>query len=264
MNEAISEFCVYRIVPDDRLDRIAAVREEAIKEWKTIQEENNRLIAAAREEAIKQWKTFREENNRNFLGLDFTPDFRAAFEQLAQLGWTLPIGMCAPDLVDLSAKPVGEIDAFFVGYYTANDFRELRSVRTELASRSALSRWKVLLEQCFESFESRKYSITIPALFSVIEGVVASAAKPRTKRSVKIRGICDQRSAESTNILTIAMWRSLDLFIEQLFQPAPFDQDRPVLINRHWILHGRDAAAWTAADSLRLFNALQTIDSLLE
>ncbi len=51
-----------------------------------------------------------------------------------------------------------------------------------------------------------------------------------------------------------------------LFQFAPFDGDKPVFINRHWILHGRDndSASWTVADALRLFNALQTVDSLLE
>lgn len=43
----------------------------------------------------------------------------------------------------------------------------------------------------------------------------------------------------------------------KLTGPTPF-------INRHWILHGRDSATGTVADALSLFNALQTIDSLLE
>ena len=54
------------------------------------------------------------------------------------------------------------------------------------------------------------------------------------------------------------------LFVEKLFQQAPFEDVRPAFMNRHWILHGRDSASWSRADALRLFNALQTVDSLLE
>src|SRR4030095_698695 len=55
------------------------------------------------------------------------------------------------------------------------------------------------------------------------------------------------------------IWKSVATFMEKLYENSDFSGNRPFLINRHWILHGRDATAWTVADSIRLFNALQTI-----
>jgi hypothetical protein len=43
-----------------------------------------------------------------------------------------------------------------------------------------------------------------------------------------------------------------------VFASAPFDACRPDVLNRHWILHGRDVASWRQVDSLRLFVAVDT------
>jgi hypothetical protein len=169
-----------------------------------------------------------------------------------------------PDMVDLAAMSVDETDAFFENYYTEHEFAALRKVRGELAGRPALAQWKNLLDQCFESFERGDHLIAVPALLTVIEGVVASAGSALTRRRVRPVEICVANWGKRGNCVTDAIWYSVSLFVERLFQDASFAQGRPTFINRHWILHGRDSAAWTVADTLRLFNALQTIDSLLE
>jgi len=187
-----------------------------------------------------------------------------ACEELAIRGWTIQMELSFPDMVDLVAMSVAETDAFFVNYYTERDFAALRSVRAELANRPALAQWKNLLDECFDSFEQSHHLITIPALLSIIEGVVASAGSALTRRRARLVDICVANWGEKGNCVTDAMWYSVSLFVERLFQDASFAQGRPPFINRHWILHGRDSATWTVADALRLFNALQTIDSLLE
>ena len=196
--------------------------------------------------------------------LDFTEECRQSIDVLARHGWTIPMNLSAPDLVELAKCRSEEIDEFFVDYYSKDDFAELRSVRSEFRKRPSLSHWIALLNESFEAFEEGKFLITIPALISVIEGVVSRADGVLSKQKVDVKQICARRVGEAKGFVHVAMWRSLRFFCEELFRRAPFDRGRPSLINRHWILHGRDAATWTAADSLRLFNALQTVDSLLE
>jgi hypothetical protein len=189
---------------------------------------------------------------------------RKAAERLAKCGWTLPMEFTLRAIAELADKSEDEIDAFFVEYYTADDFAAFRRVRADLLARPALAQWHALLAECFDAFERKDHLITIPALFSVIEGVVAKAGNALTSQRVKLKKICASKAAGATTGVPRWMWRTLELFVEQLFHKTPFDKTRPAFINRHWILHGRDAATWTVADSLRLFNALQTIDSLLE
>lgn len=68
-----------------------------------------------------------------------------------------------------------------------------------------------------------------------------------------------KRREGSLNYIT---WISVEKFIECLFRYKKFDDDRPIFLNRHWILHGRDNTDWEIGDSLRLFNALNTISQL--
>jgi hypothetical protein len=211
-----------------------------------------------------------EEWRRTFAAIDldsFLARTGKASEQLAEFGWTLPMQLSAPEMTDLAGEPIEKVDAFFVEYYTARDFAALRCVRKELLTRPCLSPWRELLKECFDVFESGKHLITVPALISTIEGVVACAGNSLHKRSVSRKslvGICTNKAKALPRSIDALMWRSLEIFIEKLFQDAPFNKSRPAIINRHWILHGRDSANWTVADSLRLFSALETIDSLLE
>jgi hypothetical protein len=55
------------------------------------------------------------------------------------------------------------------------------------------------------------------------------------------------------------MWLSAVTFLDHLFAHSDFECTTPQFINRHWILHGRSAAEWTATDALKLANALATL-----
>jgi len=212
-----------------------------------------------------------EEWRRTMAVIDwsgFVSNTRDACEHLARFGWTLPMQLTQGELIDLASEPIDRVDAFFVDHYTARNFSALRKVRRELTTRPGLSTWWMLLNECFEVFESGKYLITVPALISTIEGVVSYAGNALHKQNVSRKflvGVCENKAKRSPGRgLQGLMWRSLEIFIEKLFQDAPFDKSRPTSINRHWILHGRDSSNSTVADSLRLFSALETIDSLLE
>jgi hypothetical protein len=196
--------------------------------------------------------------------LDIQESIKAGIHTMASRGWTIQMSLTLRDLEELANQTPEEADDFFVAFYSDDNFAALRKVREELTSRPSLVRWEALLDECFESFESGRYLITIPALLSIIEGVIASAGAALTSQRVRLVAICAENSQKmGGNTITAEMWNSMKLFVEKLFERAPFDGARLAFINRHWILHGRDSASWTVADALRLFNALQTVDSLL-
>jgi hypothetical protein len=68
-----------------------------------------------------------------------------ACEELAVRGWTVQMELSFPDMVDLAAMSVDEMDAFFVNYHTEHEFAALRRVRAELAGRPHHSRRVVFL-----------------------------------------------------------------------------------------------------------------------
>lgn len=189
-----------------------------------------------------------------------------ATERLAELGWTVPNWATPADLANLFSI-AGElpIDAFMEKTY--NEHPELfRRLREDILQCEATKPWHPLLRESFEAFEAGLTLVTIPSLLSVIEGVLASEKKTDTdmRRVVEERVAREVARFGAEGSITVATWRSIQSFIDKLYKTSSFARPGPVVLNRHWILHGRSASEWTRADALRLFHALDTISSAKE
>lgn len=179
-------------------------------------------------------------------------------EDLGQMGWALPLWATpkeAKEIYDLETRD--EVDAYFLNAYEGGT-EEYRFLKEHLLSNENLERWRPLICQSFRAFERGDYQITVPALISVLEGLVEDLSgrleeSPNPKQTVR-----QKRQAESGDVKNwIAV--SVENFVWEVFERHDFSQKRPDLINRNWILHGRDHTDWSKVDALRLFQAIQTV-----
>jgi hypothetical protein len=174
-------------------------------------------LAAVRA-AVQKWS---EEMAAALKGVDFEAIQREAHKastKLAEAGWTLPMSFSPRSLKELVEEAQPErIDEFFEHFYTRDQFRELRRLRAELRSRSAMARWFPLLEECFDSFEAGRHLVTIPSLLSVIEGTFAKAGNSWKESKIRIREICDSKAQERADTVSGMMWNSLGIFAERIF-----------------------------------------------
>jgi hypothetical protein len=189
--------------------------------------------------------------------------------RLGKSGWTVAAWMSFADIPALETVDDAEIDSYFVGNYLGGEGKqgELKPLAARLLSSVPLTRWRGLLEEVFENIENKKYRICVPALLTIIEGYIAESVFQRLRTPRKnlkvVRAIKDGKWHESDSIGAV-MWLSVVTFLEQLFANSDFDADRPNLINRHWILHGRSVTDWTAVDALKLVNAVATLHWLFD
>jgi hypothetical protein len=198
-------------------------------------------------------------------------------EGLAIKGWTTPLNMDVDRMFELAAiKKQYKVDKAFIEFYADKDnFKELKDT---LLEHKLLNEWNGLLKQCLENYEKGNYLIVIPSLFTIIEGFAHKLIFPRFKISDKTdenislsRKYETVRSEVLEDSVTLAYYASAQVFIRMAFKFAGFDKEdarRPFLINRNWVLHGRDnPSLWKRVDALRLFNAISTLtvlDFLLE
>lgn len=192
-------------------------------------------------------------------------------EKLAQKGWTVPLNMGISEMFDiLELNSRYKIDKAFEEFYSKEE--NYIKVKEELLKNEFLHEWKELLEQCFENFEKGNYIITIPSLFTVIEGFAHKLIYPRYKHyeepnekqppSLSRKYTIVRQEVESTSA-QLALYASAHVFIRKAFQFERFDAKRPSLINRNWVLHGRDnPSQWRKIDSIRLINTISTLTAL--
>ena len=152
-----------------------------------------------------------------------------------------------------------------------NDAKHLDDLREELMQSLRLGKWHSLLSEIFDSIKARRYRVAVPAALTVLEGFIAHSLNQlalieKTERSPVKRLWKNERLWKNDwhkeEDYDAFFWESAILFLGELFSPSDFGGDEPSFLNRHWALRGRSANEWTAADALRLVNALSTLDFL--
>lgn len=194
-------------------------------------------------------------------GIDIS-NFLIRYEEvvasLSDLGWTIPIEMTPAEVSSLlEFKTIQQMDDFFIEYYESKNLMNFNIMVQDILESSLLYKWRPLIEDCIESYRDEKFAITIPSLILVVEGVIALLSSSNDIRIIKM---CKEKmELHEVGSIDRVLWISISRFISNLFTKRKFNEVRLELINRHWILHGRDFTTWNKSDSLRLFNCLNTL-----
>jgi hypothetical protein len=177
---------------------------------------------------------------------------------LGEAGWTIPM-WASPQLVNRLRNAPGDLDLAFVRYYTAQSGKNLTKVWQRLSASPGLRPWNHLLNQAIESYRDRRYAVVVPSLLLILEGAVASASMD-LKKKCDPKASCARKRKSTAAGMRRLIWVSVEAFVKQVFGSAAFSDKRPIMLNRNWVLHGRDSTTWGhKRDCVRLFHALDTI-----
>lgn len=184
-------------------------------------------------------------------------------EWLGKNGWTVPM-WSSPDIVTKLRNAPGGIDKAFVSYYTKDNNKRLKEVWKRLRNSKGLSRWRKVIEQTIDSYLDRRYAVVVPCLLIILEGSIADGASD-LQNWPNPKGSARRKREHTEGGMRRLIWISIEAFIEPIFGNAPFSARRPIVLNRHWVLHGRDTKAWgLRRESIRLFHALDTVSTTVD
>jgi len=187
---------------------------------------------------------------------------KRSMQRNAKYGWTMAHQITLAKYFDTRDLEdcLDAFDSYFVSCYEENNQRLYQEQRNINLFEIDIKQRRIL-EQCYTAYEQEMYQIVIPSLLLLIEGVMAhlldtNAFGGKLKEELKKLTDVDRELDDRESILY-----STTVFItDHLFKKHDFLQERLEIINRNWILHGRDdPSKWTKADALRLFNVLSSL-----
>ncbi|MDC2866500.1 hypothetical protein [Bacillus sp. BP-3] len=244
--------------------------------------EVNRLAQEAIKKFIEARMQILESINESLVPLrdidlkEVERSWKKSAEKLGKKGWTIPMNMTPGEVIGLSQiEDQDELDSVLYDFYSNE--KEYQHIKRIVLEHELVNDWKELLEQCFENYETGNYLITIPNLFIIIENIAHILISPRYQKYInpnkrtslraKYKKVQQEIKTDRTYII---FYVSVAEFLNKIFVFGDFDNNltRLSIINRDWVLHGRDYPSnWRKVDALRLFSALHTIielDFLLE
>ena len=167
---------------------------------------------------------------------------------------------------NLIGKNKDHIDSHLYNYY----LKEFNSFTTYGKAKESILdgvdiKWRHLLEDCFKCFDLECYKVAIPTLISIVEGEISLIANSNFVGKRLLEVWESDLDTEGEKFDAIALYSILYFLKNKLFIRKDFGEIRPIIINRHWVLHGRDNPdSWSLGDYYRLINTLSSLQFIKE
>lgn len=189
--------------------------------------------------------------------------------KLANFGWTID-GHWDFFMIDkvLQFNNKQQLDQFlYKEYYACEDKQEVKRLSKAILKYESLSLWKPLIEECNKAYQHGMYRICIPSLISVIEGIVGK--KINDKKTIGLEALSKKLKEEINKLPSHSVRRlcviSIKCWYDKVFELIKFSSERSLVINRNWIMHGRDDCnLWKEIDAIRLYSTIYMLGSILK
>lgn len=176
-------------------------------------------------------------------------------------GWTLSFRFeleefLNPDLLEYDQQ---QLDEYFMGLYEKHFEMVVENIKEGINNTN-----DPLIDQVIESYKRGDFVIAIPSLILMIEGEIANILESQ-KYGKKLLNEW-KRTEEAKNqedFKTIQALALIEYLRGQIFINHDFKLERNEVVNRNWILHGKDdSRLWTKKDATQLINLLSTVIEL--
>lgn len=187
------------------------------------------------------------------------PNLVKRSEELANKGWLIAPSMDFGILTDL--LKIEDIDGYYIKYYEIEDNYNL--LKCGIMNCDLYSNFKPLLDEIFQCYENGLYKVIIPSALSVIEGGIAELTESNKYGRRLLRDIKNIEEIKKEGTVVYIFYNAIYVYLDNIFENYNFDNERKNLLNRNWVLHGKDNPnIWKKVDAVILLNTLYSLSLL--
>lgn len=166
-------------------------------------------------------------------------------------------------LIDKTLE-AANLDAILFEYESENNFSRSETLIAKCAKHKYVLPNKGLFEECIKAYHSGAYHLAAVGLTAVIDAALTEATKdPSHSGILRCRAILnrmeDQDPLDEKEYAILALHITFSSTVETFYKSAPFSEEEPNDLNRHWIAHGRSKRDYTRLDCIKLFRLLYGI-----
>ncbi|MEK4367602.1 hypothetical protein [Paenibacillus sp. FSL R5-0473] len=211
-----------------------------------------------------------EQLSQRFKSLELNPNsfidnINRACDQNTKFGWCISGHMTIRLYCEIGSSEDSqeEKDRLFVNEFETNNFYLYEKEKQSILL-SSKHGWNTFYKECFFLIDHQKYQAVVPSLLSAIEHELSYEHTNDIGKGLirRVRSSLE-RDGDTTTILYAISTSVLNLLNNMIFERYNFDEDRPPIINRNWVLHGRDTPSlWGKQDVYKLILLISALRML--
>ena len=172
---------------------------------------------------------------------------------------------------DYTSPEIDSVEFFMYEFYTHDNYINLNKLIEKCRSAICGTVGEVLYEQSIVSLRNENYHTAIIGFTSILDGLL-STLSDSTETSINKRlnilqeNILAKKTYETNSEEVNELYLYLTLFdvIRSYGETAPFSGPEPILLNRHWIMHGRTKREYSLRDCIKVLSMVYGIIALGE
>lgn len=177
-------------------------------------------------------------------------------------GWTMTTCMTEKEFLVANTLDdnVEEFDKYFFNLYKEDDFKRYEIEKISILNNIS-EKNKKTIKQCFFNYERGNHHVIIPCLLSILEGEIAQFLSTDEAGNPLFRDWHNRVMRKQYDQMTLMEYTLVEFLREYLFIRNDFaKKKRNVIINRNWVLHGRDdPRLWRKSDALKIINNISMV-----
>lgn len=156
-----------------------------------------------------------------------------------------------------------EKDRQFVMEFEADNFDLYEAEKNQIIM-TAHQEWRTFYEECFYLIDNQKYQAAVPSLMSAVEYELSfEGTNDVGKPLINSFKSSLERDEDRTSVLYAISTSVISLLNNKIFKFRDFNRRRPPIINRNWVMHGRDTPSlWGKQDTYKLIALISALRML--
>lgn len=155
------------------------------------------------------------------------------------------------------------VNEFMLAFFLANENQRLNKLIIDCREFTKNSTLNSLFEQASNSLLNDDYHLAIIGLTAILDSLLTSFSEDDTPKIKRRLDLIDKKLLEkedssfnSDEINEFRLYYTVFYTIESFGATAPFSEPEPVLLNRHWIMHGRTSREYTLIDCIKVLSMI--------
>lgn len=215
---------------------------------------------------LDQVQKFIESSSLQFNKPDsFISEIKKACKKNAASGWCMSACFSIATYREIADSRINnnETDRLFVNEFESKGF-ELYNAERDFIVNTAQQGWRTFYEECFYLIDNQKYQAAVPSLMSAVEQELSfEGTNDVGKPLINLFKSSVERDEDPTSFLYAMSTSVISLLKNRIFKYGDFNSRRPSIINRNWVMHGRDTPSlWGKQDVYKLIALISALRML--
>ncbi|MBE6835176.1 MAG: hypothetical protein E7515_02855 [Ruminococcaceae bacterium] len=157
-----------------------------------------------------------------------------------------------------------DVDNYLFEYEGKGDFASIELIIKKCIENVFINQYKTLFSQSLDAYHDGSFHLSALGLTAIIDATLSEVSQNSTPHAKErydkiLEKLKNKEIVDEEEYAILVLYWTFHSMAKSFYKKAPFSEQEPILLNRHWIAHGRTKREFSQLDCIKLIRFLYSI-----